>query len=397
MNIIFLLGALQGFIVAAVLFYQSIQYNRWPLRWLSILVLLIGGHLLYGYIMLTGLVLHFSWLIRLYEPVPFLYAYLIYHFTFSLTGSKPNRWVGTGMLLLFAGSLMYLLPFYTSSVQHKISFHEQVKCFNYPEDFKDLFLLKSLAGISSLTLSIQHLRSYNKALLQQFSSLQGKSLLWLQWLYMLMLAIWLIATSRFFMGFHINTSYAGAIAVTVFIYFISFYAGRQQSIELLPLKPVLFTKMPLTEQKRLLPAEEGSDPIPSVQKAIEEAEENNSKYKNSTLTKEEAEKIYTQLVAVINDKRLYADKECNLQMVTVATGIKPFVISETLNSYYQTNFYNFINRLRVEDAKNKLKVPGYDAYTLEGIGELCGFKSKSTFYSSFKKITGLTPSEYKKL
>ena len=37
----------------------------------------------------------------------------------------------------------------------------------------------------------------------------------------------------------------------------------------------------------------------------------------------------------------------------------------------------------------------YKNYTIESIGLECGFKSKSNFYITFKKLTGQTPNQYK--
>ena len=38
----------------------------------------------------------------------------------------------------------------------------------------------------------------------------------------------------------------------------------------------------------------------------------------------------------------------------------------------------------------------YEHYTLLAIAEDCGFKSKSSFNSIFKRFTEMTPSQYKK-
>jgi AraC-like DNA-binding protein len=396
MTIFFLLGSLQGIIISLILFYKSIQQQRKPLQWLSLLVALISIHLLYGYVVLNGTVLNFIWVMRLYEPIPFLYSYIIYRFTISLTSAKQNRLFNNVVLLLFFGSFLFLTPFIFSTQSIKILFYNQVKCSNYPVDFKILFLLKSIIGILSLILSIKHLRSYDKLLLEQFSSLQGKSLHWLQWFYFLLLVMWAIATARFFLGFHHNVSIAGAIAITIFIYFISFYTAAYQPVVILKGKdnsefnivetePIVLS----TTKPKLL-----AQNIETIENYIDETER--KKYKNSSLTKQDADKIYLTLDFIITTQKLFADKECNLQMVSVAANIKPSLISETLNTFYKTNFYNFINQYRVQEAKLKLNADDSNSFSLEGIGEMCGFKSKSTFYSFFKKETGLTPMEYKK-
>lgn len=71
-------------------------------------------------------------------------------------------------------------------------------------------------------------------------------------------------------------------------------------------------------------------------------------------------------------------------------------ISQTLNSNSQLNFNEYVNSLRIDDAKHMLKSTDFDNYTIVAIGLECGFNSKSSFYSAFKKFTNKTPSEFKK-
>ncbi|MDO8898280.1 MAG: helix-turn-helix domain-containing protein, partial [Bacteroidales bacterium] len=56
----------------------------------------------------------------------------------------------------------------------------------------------------------------------------------------------------------------------------------------------------------------------------------------------------------------------------------------------------FVNEYRVNEVKKMLADPKYTHYSLLGIAFECGFSSKSTFNSVFKKFTRKTPSEYRK-
>ena len=71
-------------------------------------------------------------------------------------------------------------------------------------------------------------------------------------------------------------------------------------------------------------------------------------------------------------------------------------ISEVLNQELKSNFNEFINSYRIESFIEYLKLKEYKNFTLFGIAQEAGFKSKTTFNSSFKKIKGLTPSEFRK-
>ena len=60
------------------------------------------------------------------------------------------------------------------------------------------------------------------------------------------------------------------------------------------------------------------------------------------------------------------------------------------------SFYDCINQYRVEEAKLLLIDPSKSAHKIASIAFDAGFNSISTFNDVFKKITGQTPSQYRK-
>jgi AraC-like DNA-binding protein len=73
------------------------------------------------------------------------------------------------------------------------------------------------------------------------------------------------------------------------------------------------------------------------------------------------------------------------------------IFSALINEDYQMNFFHFINQYRVEYAKTLLVDKEYQHYTLESIGELSGFNSRSTFNRIFKNVTGKSPKEFQQM
>lgn len=68
-----------------------------------------------------------------------------------------------------------------------------------------------------------------------------------------------------------------------------------------------------------------------------------------------------------------------------------------INAELHTSYTDYINALRVEQAKLTIQNPESEKYTLIAIGLESGFNSKSAFNNAFKKFTGITPSEFKKI
>lgn len=72
-------------------------------------------------------------------------------------------------------------------------------------------------------------------------------------------------------------------------------------------------------------------------------------------------------------------------------------VSEAINLRYQGNFNALVNEYRVKEACRRINDrTQWSDYTLEAIGQSVGFKSRSTFWTVFKDIIGLTPGAYQR-
>lgn len=92
----------------------------------------------------------------------------------------------------------------------------------------------------------------------------------------------------------------------------------------------------------------------------------------------------------------YLNPEFSLELLSSELKISVSSLSQIINRESNANFSDYINALRVKKAKELLVSPDFKEYTIISIGLECGFNSKSTFYLSFKKLAGVTPTEYRK-
>lgn len=121
------------------------------------------------------------------------------------------------------------------------------------------------------------------------------------------------------------------------------------------------------------------------------------KYEKSALTDPELEIISEKMNRVMLDDKLFLNSELSISNLAQATGFSSAQISQTLNRKIGENFFDFVNKYRVEDVKEKLLDQTNDHLSILGIAFESGFSSKSTFNKCFKRFTGITPSAFKKL
>lgn len=71
-------------------------------------------------------------------------------------------------------------------------------------------------------------------------------------------------------------------------------------------------------------------------------------------------------------------------------------LSNIINRHFKQNFFEFVNRYRVEESKRLLQDPELAQLTMIEVMSKSGFNSKATFNTFFKKLVGVTPSQYRK-
>jgi AraC-like DNA-binding protein len=94
------------------------------------------------------------------------------------------------------------------------------------------------------------------------------------------------------------------------------------------------------------------------------------------------------------NKKLYESPELDIATLASHLEIKAYQLSSIINQSKGQKFNDYINQLRVVKVEELLKNGEHHLRTIEAIGLEAGFKSKSTFYTAFKKHTGFTPKQY---
>jgi AraC-like DNA-binding protein len=120
------------------------------------------------------------------------------------------------------------------------------------------------------------------------------------------------------------------------------------------------------------------------------------RYQKSGLSEKEAREIIRQLNQYMELKQPYLDENLNLKSLAEAMGTSTHKLSQALNGQLRVSFFEYINDLRIEEVKKRLTDSANQQYTLQAIAYDSGFCSKSTFYSTFRKKTGMTPGVFLK-
>ncbi len=101
---------------------------------------------------------------------------------------------------------------------------------------------------------------------------------------------------------------------------------------------------------------------------------------------------------VLDDVSEISKNEFSIGRLSKLISSNSHYVSQVINETYGKNFSTVLGEARVRQACRRLSdIETYGNLTIEAIAGELGFKSRSNFVTVFKKITGLTPSEYKKI
>lgn len=101
-----------------------------------------------------------------------------------------------------------------------------------------------------------------------------------------------------------------------------------------------------------------------------------------------------KIESYVDENKYFLHQDASLKDLATILKVHPNHISKIINQGKHSNFNDFINQKRIVFSQGKLIDPGFSNLTIEAIGALAGFKSKSAFYSAFKKHAGTSPSAY---
>ena len=229
-------------------------------------------------------------------------------------------------------------------------------------------------------LCIRRLVRHKRNIRNLFSDLGGKDLFWLDMLVGLIFVL------------------SGNVIVDELMQLMGEEAIRQGNIEML-FDIILVASFGLFALRAKPPLPNWSQGIvnqPAISPKMSETDYVRSgapSYARSGLTKQDLERFAARLELKMKEGQLWRNHSLNLRSLAAEISLSSIHLSEVLNVHLETNFYDYINQHRIRESCQFLASTNQSV--LE-ISELVGFNAKSTFNASFKKVTGQTPTQWRK-
>ena len=120
------------------------------------------------------------------------------------------------------------------------------------------------------------------------------------------------------------------------------------------------------------------------------------KYGKMKLPEEMASDYLKKVQKAMEVDHLYQNAEVNLKKFALMVDIPPHYVSQVINRRLNKTFSDYLNECRVNAARESLKKPENADVSILRIAYEVGFNSKASFNKIFKRITGSTPSAYRK-
>jgi AraC-like DNA-binding protein len=251
-----------------------------------------------------------------------------------------------------------------------------VNILNEPDVFTHLYviyqyvnitLIKDLFFIAYCYLTLQLFYRIKKTRKQHYSDIKEKDFAWLEIFLVSISAVivvdLIITLSEIL--FKYSVSWDGYITLTFLIIAMVYlgYNGLKQSTIFLPY--FLLEKQPANSNYTVSKASESN----ALKATIEE---------------------------ILKTKEIYLKPDLTLRVLAEEANLSERRLSSFLNNEMQVSFYDLINSYRIDEAKKRLTSGDFEKYTIEAVGQSCGFNSRSSFFKIFKKETGVSPSAFKK-
>ena len=130
------------------------------------------------------------------------------------------------------------------------------------------------------------------------------------------------------------------------------------------------------------------------QDSTAEAEET-AKYQQLNMSDEECADVVRRMHNYLETERAFTNPDLKRADLAKVLHVPVAKLSYVFSMHLKENYYEYINRYRLDAFKQLIAEEAYKRFTLTALSEQCGFK-KSSFFSTFRKVEGMTPTEYLK-
>jgi AraC-like DNA-binding protein len=120
------------------------------------------------------------------------------------------------------------------------------------------------------------------------------------------------------------------------------------------------------------------------------------KYMKSSLNESDKQKIIAIIIKEFENGNYFSQNLASLADLAKKIGESKHHVSQVINEKLGKNFFELLATYRIEKAKSILKEDKSGRLTIEEVSEMVGYNSKTAFNNSFRKLTGKTPSEFRK-
>jgi AraC-like DNA-binding protein len=354
----FLIAAAQGFFIAFVLWHwkRGIKHSN---RLLALLVMLFSITLLEYVLFWTRYLYHWPHWANISIQFPFLTGPIIWLYLRSIFEGKKPSIRDAWLILPFIAGLILFLPCYFSSSEIKIKMLKGEMDYYWNATLMNGQLYFRIIWQMGFAV-------WNAIYIFKQPAV-GDTRKWATLLNGFFAVFALAYTSYFilinFSFFNLSWDYHISALMTAMIYLIA-YAGYVQ--------PAVFEGFKWKEAN-----------VPA-------------KYKNSGLSADASQSLVQHLILLMREEKAYQDPDLNLDKLASLLGASKHHVSQIINEHLGESFFEYINRLRVEEAKELLaSTTRSDLHVIE-VAYTVGFNNKVSFNAAFKKATGMTPTEYRK-
>jgi AraC-like DNA-binding protein len=371
MKYIYLIAVFNAGLFVALLFQKKSRaaHDSILTVWLSYLAFFIAIYAWYSHELFVNFrLLSISLLSLLMLHGPFLYIYI----QTLISGKNKLPWRYVVHLIPFLLFNLYVLTASFSEYSVKLNIERISPKYDPPLLFVFFLILTALSGTIYLLMTVRLFRKLDINIFNNYSSSATIDLSWLRKLLLIFGIVWttlmcITIIHHVFGVFSMAFCTDGLfLSLSVFVILIGYFGLKQRLI---------------FSPEDLLIADEG----PKL----------TARYAGSKLTDREAGLYAERLADHMKASKPHLNPDLSLALLAKEIGISSHYLSQVINERFNMSFFDFINKYRVEEFKERVADPKNRNFSILGIALDCGFNSKSAFNRIFKQTTGLTPTQYK--